>query len=558
MRNLLILIISLGGVNAFAQHDALLQKLENLKGLIPTIETGKESHAQSISFEKDTPYRITFTRTTTDLKKGKEEVETAEFHIGMLDKNLVNVKTAKKEMKVIVGSGKNDLIKITEDEKSKGYKDEFFIHCDDIDNARAIEKALEELIPMAEKAWEDDNQLPSNFEGLFKFINSNIGETQQGDEDRTDQSLEQDPTFPDRVKFSIEKFDKKGANGKNTYFFSFGDLNQSKVRTEIKNEKVTVKVFTQKKQNYIKVTDEEDDSEFTDGIEFLFDTPEQGFLMQKAIAAIVPLAKKKIEARLPSPGSLEEAQKMLQKHLTEVTVKDKTIEQTIEYNDHLTVFKIKTSDENKSNEEERIFDFGDFSTKPGFEVSKNEATITLKIDGSKDFIQVIEDGEQKNYDDEITFYANGVEAHRKISTLLPYIVKASKRETTPSDLKWVMDEAEKISDINPELKQTLQKESDDNPCKIQLKLTEDDGKKTKEVLSEFNFYDIDPRSVELEIKGKNVSVVGNTVGKEEVIQQYTDGEKLTFQKELNIPVQNIASGKKMVATLKKLIRECKQ
>lgn len=547
------------GLTSAAQNTELIQKLEELKGMMPEVETGKYSHKQTLTFDPENPYRVTLTRVNTELKKGKEETETAEFHIGFLDKNLVKVKPGKKEMQVLFGSGKNDLIKVTEDEKSKGYENDFYILCDDIDNARAIEKALEELIPMAEKIWEDENQLPSDFEGLFDFINSNIGETEQGDEDRTEQELEQDKDFPDRVNFSSEEFDKKGSKGKKEYLFSFGDLNTSKVRMDIKKSRVSVSVFTQKKQNYIEVKDEEEDkSEFTDGLEFLFNTPEQAVLMRKAISAFIPLSRKKTEARLPLPTSLAEAKKMLEDRLKEVKVKEKTLEQSIDFNDNLTTFEIKISDDGKSEEEKRIFDFGDFSEKPDGDVNKNEATITLKNSDSKDYVQVIEDGEQKNYDDEIVFYAADVETHRFLEALLPYIVKESRHEIAHGDFDWMSEEVTKISESNSELSQTFKKESADNDCKVQLELKEDTGKKQGEVMSEFNLYDIDPRSVELKIKGKEVTVIGDTVGKDEIVQQYKDGEKLTFQKEINIPVRNIASGKKMVATLKHLIGECKQ
>lgn len=544
-----------------AQNSELAQKLNALNALndlLPEIETGKEIHKQSMSFQSESPYRVTLTRTTTDVKKGKESVEIAEFHIGFLDKNQVKINTGKKEMQLIFGSGKNDLIKVTENEKSKGYEDDFYILCEDVDNARALKKAFQEIIPAAEKAWESENELPSDFDGLFDFIKSNVGTAEQGEEDRVEQSINQHSDFSDKISLSVEKFDKKGLEAKTGYDFSLGDLNSSNVKLQIKKEEVSLQIATRGKLKYIESVDKDGETKFTDKSELFFETPEQAVLVKKALESLIPLAAKKAEARLPSPSTAAEANKLLQSQLKKVIIKDKTFEQSLTFENDQAVFKITTTKDGKSEDDRRYFDFGDFSGRPDSDIDKTSATVSIKTNKSKKYVQVFENEERKNYDNEVVFYAHDVETHRQIMALLPIILKENRGAIAPGDFDWLSKEVEKISEVDPELTQTIEKSDPDAPCKVRLKLTESTDKKSEEILSEFNLYDIDPRSIEMDVKGKDVLVVGKTVGKDEIIQQYKDNGKLTFQKEISIPVRNIAAGKKMEVSLRKLIEGCKQ
>ena len=555
---LLILTLVCFGSESHAQSDQLIQKLKNLNQLLEKIETGKEVHEQSISFEKENPYRVSFSRITTTVKNGKTKEVKSKFHIGFLDKNQVRIKTSKNEMQLLLGSGKNKLIENFEEEESKGYDDKFSILCDDVDNARAMEALFEEIIPLANEIWEKENELPTDFDALFSFIKNKIGSIDYDNENRVEQTLSQNTNYSDRINFSIEKFDKKGSESKNEYDFSFGDLNPSKVRLEIKKQQVFLSISTTGGLKYITETDEKNESEFTEKCELFFETPEQAILTKRALEKFIPSAKKEIELRMPKTVSAEEAKKKFQSQLKKVIIKDKSIEQNLSFDGRQAVLELTSEKDGKSLLDKRIFDFSDCSDNPDSDIDKNSMAISIKTGKSKKYVQVFENGEQENYDKEVVFYAPDVETHRQMMALLPTILKESASKIKPENLDWLSSEAEKVSEINSELTQSFKKVATDEPCKVQLKLTENKGKKEEELLSEFNLYDLNPRSVEMEIKGKNVFIEAETVGKDEIIQQYKDDGKLSYQKTIQIPVRNIVVGKKFAASLRDLIEGCKQ
>ena len=559
MRSLLfILVFFCFGTESQSQTAQLIQKLESLNQLLEKIETGKEVHEQSIAFEKENPYRVSFSRITTTVKNGKTKEVKSKFHIGFLDKNQVRIKTSKNEMQLLLGSGKNKLIENFEEEESKGYDDKFSILCDNVDNARAMDTLFEEIIPLANEIWEKENELPTDFDALFSFIKNKIGSIDYDNENRVEQTLSQNTNYSDRINFSIEKFDKKGSESKNEYDFSFGDLNPSKVRLEIKKQQVVLSVSSTGGLKYITATDEKDESEFTDKCDLFFETPEQAILTKRALEKFIPIAKKEVELRMPKSVSTEEAKQKFQFHLKKVEIKDKSIEQDLSFDGRQAILEITTDKDGKSIIDKRIFDFSDCSDNPDSDIDKSSMAISIKTGKSKKYVQVFENGEQENYDNEITFYAPDVETHRQMMALLPIILKESASKITTENLDWLSNEAGKINEINSDLSQTLEKVAADEPCKVQLKQTENKGKKEEELLSEFNLYDINPRSVEMEIKGKNVFIEAETVGKDEIIQQYKDNGKLSYQKTIQIPVRNIVVGKKFAASLRNLIEGCKQ
>ncbi len=555
---LLILTLVCFGSESHAQSDQLIQNLKNLNQLLEKIETGKEVHEQSISFEKENPYRVSFSRITTTVKNGKSKEVKSKFHVGFLDKNQVRIKTSKNEMQLLIGSGKNDLIENLEEEESKGYDNDFFILCDDVDNARAMEDLFEEIIPLANEIWEKENELPTDFDALFSFIKNKIGSINYDNENKVEQSLSQNSNHSDRINISIEKFDKKGSESKKEYDFSFGDLNASKVRLEIKKQQVFLSISTTGGLKYITETDEKNESEFTEKCELFFENPEQAILTKRALEKFIPSAKKEIELRIPKTVSAEEAKKKFQSQLKKVIIKDKSIEQNLSFDGRQAVLELTSEKDGKSLLDKRIFDFSDCSDNPDSDIDKNSMAISIKTGKSKKYVQVFENGEQENYDNEVVFYAPDVETHRQMMALLPIILKESASKITTENLDWLSTEAAKVSEINSDLTQTFKKVAADEPCKVQLKLTENKGKKEEELLSEFNLYDINPRSVEMEIKGKNVFIEAETVGKDEIIQQYKDNGKLSYQKTIQIPVRNIVVGKKFAASLRDLIEGCKQ
>ena len=138
--------------------------LNRIQEIIPTIDNGDDYIDQELFFDEEKPYQITFVSSITQQKRGKTKEEMANFNLGLLDKNTVRYSSNGKQIKLLIGSGRQSLINITEDDKNKGWNNELSIICDGVDTARELETLVKDAILIAKDLWEKQNQLPSSYE----------------------------------------------------------------------------------------------------------------------------------------------------------------------------------------------------------------------------------------------------------------------------------------------------------------------------------------------------------------------------------------------------------
>ena len=526
---------------------------EDIQQHITNFSDGSYAYEQEMT-AGEKPYLLTFTRTEVNEKKGDSEVFVYTFNAGLVDKNLINIKSEKKSIRLFVKTGKEPYIKVTEDGEYKGYTDEFAIHCEDIDIARLMKKTLENAAVEGEKAWKAENVVPEDFEALAAYLKENLTDAARG-EDRTEQTLTFDEKYPDRVFIETESFDEKGTEGKTDYAFSLGDLQPRTQKPEVKKGAVTLELKTEGGRNFIKTTDENGEVKFTDAAILYFESPEKAMLYADATEAAAKAAKAKIAERSVPPTDYAAARTELQNLIGEATYKGDKVSQNLNFENDLVTLDRSTFDDKGGEEKEfYLFDFGDFKKLVKAEFSNDYGSIEIKTDGSKnDFVYVEEDGEQKNYSDEIVFYTSDVETLRRIETLLPFLIENAPKEIavlTPDEFFGTLTDAD-----SPDFDQTAERDTGTDDCKVKITQTEQ-GKKTDEAVLTFNLDDLDPKSVELKISGKEVAVVAETRGREKIIQVYENGEDLEYADEIVLRVSDIATGKRIRASLAELISGC--
>jgi hypothetical protein len=84
------------------------------------------------------------------------------------------------------------------------------------------------------------------------------------------------------------------------------------------------------------------------------------------------------------------------------------------------------------------------------------------------------------------------------------------------------------------------------------------GKKSNPKKYEFNLYDLDADDLALQVKGKQVLVNLETRSKEKIINNYTDGEKLSYVNNFDMQFKDIPTAKNVVYTLKEMIKACQE
>jgi hypothetical protein len=76
-----------------------------------------------------------------------------------------------------------------------------------------------------------------------------------------------------------------------------------------------------------------------------------------------------------------------------------------------------------------------------------------------------------------------------------------------------------------------------------------------EYIYEFNLSDLNPNSVEYDIKGKELSIVLNTNYNAKVIKTYEDGELQNYTNKINIYANDIDLARNLILGLKESIEE---
>jgi hypothetical protein len=168
-------------------------------------------------------------------------------------------------------------------------------------------------------------------------------------------------------------------------------------------------------------------------------------------------------------------------------------------------------------------------------------------------MQVFENGERDKYTDAISFPVPDIPTAKLVQHWVKGIIKGCPSETATEDYGWLEEAIQEGAVSDEDVSQSLEL-LEDNSCKWLLTVQDDDD----ENVYEFNLYDINPKSIELDISGDAVEIEFEAVGKNEIIKVYKNGEETGFTEDLTFEVADVLTGKTAVATLKALVEGCEQ
>lgn len=523
----------------------LKASLDKVKSYVKEIKLEKSTVNQQFSYDNANPYDIKIAITTSD-SKGKSTEETYEFNMGLMGE--VKRSASSKEMKVELSSQKNlKVIRYTKGGEMQNYENKIEILAENVDDARELEKNLKDAITAAKTAWEASVKLPKDdLSGLQSWLEQHIRDVSV-EKQSIKQSLKKSGTYKDRAVLTSEENDGK----KTTELasdFSWGDFNENGAELKISGKEVTV--VAKSKNDYVRTQQGSVMKGYDDEVKFAAANPTEGTILQMAIQKIIPLAKKELQNRVPKVATKEEGFKVLKDRLKDAKVNESNYTQKIEPA-CMTTYNLKSEVKGKTVDESFKFNFGDL-TDFKLSVSKEVIKIASKVQDSKKFIQYTKDGALQNYDNSVEFVVGDIEDARYLMEALPTIAKGCKGNIAAGDFNWLAGKVKSIE--NPKQELVLQ---DGDKCKWKLTSTASDSKKTVETILEFNLYDIDPNKIEVDISGKTVGILGNTINKEKFIKQTKDS-KPTFTNEANLVVNTIEDAQKGVATFKALVGGCKK
>jgi len=549
-RLLLFLLFSFFTTLLPAQDASLSELLDQIKADLPTIEDDKSTIEQSLSYEADAPYRVTFERVETD-KRGAETF-TFEMNLAFLNERMVRWESTRREMYVGI-SANDDLIKVYEQGELDGYTDEFTLFCQDVDQARSLESLLKNAVRQAQAAWEAEGIVPTDFEGLQVYIQESLSQEVTAGDETYVQTLQPVEGSLSRYSFSRRLISDKGQEEDLLFTFDFADIHPEGINIEIKGDQIYLELPSTDKNKYIRIV-EEGETDFDHSLEAYVNTYEEASTLQAALRSFISGSEERFKERLPDLGSQEEAIAYLEQQIQSFDFNGMSITQAVSGGCFLELTQT-IAEEDEQSEYRFLVDVADLAANAiNFDISSKGIQVVPNTTDKVDFVGVFEDGEKENYDSDFPIFVPDIPTAKRLRHAISRAAATCKNEIELKDFDWMVQEVEKAP-VDPELTTRLQSE---DPCKWIFTVTEE-GRRGQDIERyEFNLSDLNDKSVELGTKGTEVSVTLGTNYQERVIAVYDEEEEVEYQNEVAFPVTSIRAGKSFVGTIMQAIAGCKE
>ncbi|MCP9234709.1 hypothetical protein [Lewinella sp. JB7] len=537
-----------------AQDAALPAVLGRVQEALETVETDRYRYDQELSFAADRPWEATVTITSVNRKNDKSETLTYALNLSDLDPRLINYQDERdRQLVVLKTRNRQNFIRVTEEDGSVDYESEVSLWSPEIDRAKTLRDLLREAIPLAESAWERDFTPGTTLPKLQRWLADAV---QPFAEDGTTREVRWSPGDPlaDQVTFEITDPDK----GTTTrYHFSLADVATNTVEVRVNRGSVSVEAGTVGGEDLILETDGEGSVKYTDEVEIPIAGIDEARRLIQTLTAALPLAREIRDARMPRPTEMNEALESLAGLVTGSETPDARTSAVLTPEALSTLEVIRTERDKESEQTSRYsFHFADLDPgKIALNTRSGELAVVVPTVRDADYVQYWQDGEAKGYDDAVEFPVSSIEDSRKVRELLPVIVeRARELPTEAGDLAWLSTALTTPAEASYTQELSLQSDAE-GECQWSFTRSES-GRKTKEILYEFNLYDLDAAQIDVAVRGDDLSLRIPTLSREKIINVYEDDEP-AFTEEMRWNFGNLSDARKAAETLRASIAACR-
>ncbi len=519
--------------------QSTLPKLQNqIKELVGNVENSKNKYEQSWSVQNNSS-NVKLELTTVDVKKANTIREVSTMNLALLDEKTSRVRSTKELFTVEFRSADIKSIEWKEDENETSFVDRFQLFFSDEENAKTCDSLLQLAIVESRVIFDKDNQLPTTYSGLSEYISSKIMSFKTNDLSITNE-IKYDHELKDIVSLELKKSENGEGQENKISIFSLADLDPEKVNLQSKGDIFQLNLNTKQKQKFIEISESADSKSYTSSTVALLGSPEHALLLEKAFKAQIPLAKEILAKRMKVYTSMKEAKLDLKTAIE----KDNGIEgQTIEYLDD----KVLLTSSGISKMVQGFY-FEDIDDDLNLNFKKGTISANLMTKDKVKYVYKIKDNEQEDFSNSIDFYIADIESMRSISNAIKYIQENLAANISVKDMAWLSGKLEKESQgVNQALDQ--QKEL---KCKY-IYTTEDDD---KAVAQSFFLYDLNPESITMVAKGKNLYITGNTYENYPLVIEKSMEKEDKFRKEVSFFLTDVKDAKIARQTMISEIENC--
>lgn len=558
MRHLIGSFLLFASYCCLSQNEEFKSVISELQSNLLEVQTGDETYTHEI---EHLGYSVLkYTLVEVDEKGNREEIA-YEFNVADLDPYVVREETKKDiiYLSLTVDNGQK-FIKEYENGEVKGYEENMLMVTKNIDNARIMKDLIKKAIPMAEEIMTNKLKVDT-YPEMESWLVENVVNAESSGKSYNQQLVALDD-FPGNFRLIQTEITAKSSEEKQ-YIFNLSDININSMKFNISGSSFSLDFETNRKQKVIKVLENGVPDGFDDEIEIFTNNVEEARDLKNILTLAVPLAEDKVEASIQKFDALQPALDYLGKFVQNIDYGDESFEQSVE-GDCLMKFARIESDAKSTKKISAEFNLIDVNGNLiDYDVSSGKMYVEFTTKESLDLVKTYENDEFDGYDDELKIYTENVEVARRIKAVLEDLIKICERDyidpfsdmTLEQKIGWLTENMDEVRIDDETITQTFERIDDSDPDKIKLTKLEVDAKGGQEEIFEFNFTDLNPKSIQYDIGSKTLAVSFETKFKEDIIKYYKDGEIENYQDGFELSLADIEKARNVILVFNQIIAE---
>jgi hypothetical protein len=551
--------MNLNGQTAFGQASDLKASSVKLQELVGPVQSGSKRYEQTITFQEPAVIRYGYVETD---QKGNAVNMVYEFNLSDLDPYAVREQTQKDMISVVCAvRNKQKLIKVYKNEVVQAYEDQAMILGKDIENARAISDVIKKAIPAAEKVMASRLKL-NGYDAMITWLIANVKNVSLGAK-AINQTLTKGEEAGTLKLVRVETDAK--ASSEHTFEFNVADVNPNAIVYKINGNQIAISMDIMQDAKYVQVRKNGEVKPYENSVLLNTNNADEARDLKNVLTSVIPLALEKVKASMPSVSSEKDGLQRIKPYLTDITIGSRQISQSIDGDCHTTITQIekdpKTSEKNVYTF--HWMDVNPLTTKIG--VAGERMFIEISFNEGRKAMMHTANDKFKGYDNTFKLFMPDVEGARSTKFIIEKMIekcKSSYKEPFGNDVgsttAYIREHVKDVSMDEVTVKQSLEPVEGGNNNKYKYTVIEVNPKGTStEQVYEFNLSDMNPQTVNTDVRGRWLYVSVETDFKGKIIKYYKDGKIQPYTSVVQFAINDVDVSRSLMSAFKKAVAALK-
>jgi hypothetical protein len=377
-----------------------------------------------------------------------------------------------------------------------------------------------------------------------------------------DQQLSWDETLPYKLSYTQNKEGKRGTES-TTYEFSLKDIDLNTIRVQDQRDMMVVRFFIDNRQKLIRVFEEDEQQKYIYELEMMAVDADNGRAIQTFLKEAAELAAK-IEL-VCAPVTQEDKLDWLKKNIKTFSINETTYDQafTVDKSNAAMVAYTLAERGKKTVEHHWKLNLADLDAKKvNLKISNTEVFIEVPTKKNLKYIYYEKDGTQGNYASTVKFMVDDFDQAKCMLTILSEVIKESEHvdkkgypeiSSLEQGLDLLVENVGEVASGGNKISQEIKA-----ACVNELSITKTSSKGDPvEEVSKFNLSDVQDKTIDINVRGKSISVDLNT-GKDKLVQPFKNGEMMNYDSDISIMANSPENAKMLAYILPEIVKSCKE